>query len=108
MKKGRLLMAIERVKPPMAKLLGTKFIEIYMHYAENGYSRDILIFKTMYKLQDFVIKYMIEKPNDITVIASALETIKHDTTLHEKASIAYDLSKCDENIRAKYMPLVMV
>jgi hypothetical protein len=101
-------MSIERIKTPMAKTLGTKFIEIYGQYAENGYSREIIIHKTMYKLQEIVIKYMIERPHDINIIAAALETIKHDTTLHEKALIAFDLSKCDENIRAKYMPLVMV
>jgi hypothetical protein len=88
-------MAIERIKTPMAKILGTKFIEIIIH-------------KTMYRLQEIVINYMIEKPTEINIIAAALDTIKHDTTLHERALIAYDLSKCDESIRAKYMPLVMV
>jgi hypothetical protein len=92
----------------MAKILGTKFIEIYGQYAGLGYSREIIIHKTMYRLQEIVINYMIEKPTEINIIAAALDTIKHDTTLHERALIAYDLSKCDESIRAKYMPLVMV
>ena len=90
----------------MAKILSNKFIEIYGQYAGLGYSREIIVHKTMFKLQEIVIKYMIEKPTEINTIAAALETIKHDTTLHEKALIAFDLSKCDESIRAKYMPLV--
>ena len=101
-------MAIERIKTPMAKILGTKFIEIYGQYAGLGYSREIIIHKTMYRLQEIVINYMIEKPTEINIIAAALDTIKHDTTLHERALIAFDLSKCDESIRAKYLPLVMV
>jgi hypothetical protein len=92
----------------MAKTLGTKFIEIYGQYAANGYTGEIAAHKTMFKLQEIVIKYMIERPHDINVIAAALEIVKHDTTLQEKASIAYDLSKCDAHIRAKYMPLVTV
>lgn len=101
-------MTIKQINPPMAKILSNKFIDIYGQYAGLGYSREIIIHKTMYKLQEIVIKYMIEKPTEINIIAAALETIKHDTTLHEKAVIAFDLSKCEEHIRAKYMPLVMV
>jgi hypothetical protein len=101
-------MTIERIKTPMAKTLGTKFIDIYGQYAANGYTGEIAAHKAMYKLQEIVIDYMLERPHDIHIIAAALQTIKHDTTLLEKASIAYDLSKCDKHIRAKYMPLVMV
>lgn len=99
-------MTIKTIKPPMAKILSNKFIEIYGQYAGLGYSREIIVHKTMFKLQEIVINYMIEKPTEINVIAAALETIKHDETLHEKALIAFDLSKCNENVRAKYMPLV--
>lgn len=99
-------MTITQINPPMAKILSDKFIKIYGQYAGLGYSREIIVHKTMFKLQEIVIKYMIERPDDINIIAAALETIKHDTTLHERAVIAFDLSKCDENIRAKYMPLV--
>jgi len=99
-------MTMDKLTPPMATILSKKFIEIYGHYAGLDYSREILIHKTMYKLQDLVIRYMIERPHEINIISAAYESLKHDTTLHEKAIIAFDLSKCDESVRAKYLPLV--
>ena len=99
---------LTKLTPPMAKILNKKFIEIYGHYAGLGYSREIVIHKTMYRVQEIVIQYMIEQPHEINIISAAYENLKHDTTLHEKAIIAFDLSKCDEKVRAKYSPLVMV
>jgi hypothetical protein len=90
----------------MSKILQNKFIEIYGQYAARGYARDIIVFKTMYKLQEMIIKYMLEKPDEINIIAAAFEQIKHDPNLHERAVIAYDLTKCDDKIKAKYMSLV--
>jgi len=100
--------SVEKIKPPMQKVLAKEFIKIYCSYKNNNYPREMIVFKTMYKLQEMVIAFIKENPHQATIIATAYDYIKHDTTLHEKALTTYELSKCSHEVKEKYMHLVQV
>lgn len=99
---------MKHIQTPMSRVLGRKYIEIYLEQRAKGYNGEMAHFKTQYRLQEAVIGLMVDMPKEISIIAKAYENIKHDTTLKEKAQITYDLSLCNEDIKAKYLPLVMV
>ena len=100
--------SVEKIKPPMQKVLAKQFIELYCKFKENNYPRELVVFKTMYKLQEIVISYIAENPHQANIIITAYESIKHDTSLHEKALTAFELSKCPFDVKEKYMHLVQV
>lgn len=91
----------------MAKHMARKYIQIYNEVRSSGESIEKAFVVTKIKFQDYIIKQMLEKPAQISIIAKIYENIKLDKSLQEKALISYDLSLCNEDIKAKYMPLVM-
>lgn len=98
---------MQRIKPPMSKILFKKYITIYERQRKEGYTGESAHFKTLFNLQEVVINYMVLYPKEINVIASAFENIKSDPSIKEKAQIYFDLGHCDDKIKAKYMPLVL-
>jgi hypothetical protein len=97
---------MKRIQTPMSKILSKKYIEFYCHAREKGLEAVEALLKAKYDLQGLVIDYMIQYPNDISIIGIAYENVKMDNTLPNKASIAYDLKSCSKEVREKYTPLL--
>lgn len=100
-------MKITRITTPMTKVLTEKYIAFYCSLRKSGEAAPPSLALAKVKLQEFIIQLMIENPHGIGEIGTAYENVKQDDSLKERAIIIYDLSLCDESIKAKYMPLLM-
>jgi hypothetical protein len=98
---------ISRINTPITKVLTEEYIRIYCREREQGTAANLSFGRAKFILQEFIIQYMVENPKRISEINTAYENIKADDSLRERAQIIYDLSTCEEEIKAKYMPLLM-
>jgi hypothetical protein len=94
---------VTRLKTPMYKVLAEKYIQLYIRTRNEGYHGEQARLITKIHFQDFIISYMQDNPADASVIITAYENIKCDGSLQEKANIKYDLDKCSDMIKSKYM-----
>lgn len=97
---------VTRLKTPMTKQLELKYIDLFCE-ARNEYSVEIAFAKAWQSFLSYVVDLLLDNPNDTGIIGVAYDNIKRDKSLHEKALNVYGLSKCNEEIKNKYLPLIM-
>lgn len=97
---------VTRIKTQLTKEMELKYIDLFCE-ARHEYSVEIAFAKAWQSFLSYVVDLLIENPTNTGVIGVAYDNIKHDTALHEKALNIYGLSKCNEEIQRKYMPLIL-
>ena len=101
--------AITKIQTPMMKRLSNIYIDLYVHFRNNGSDQETAYYETRYKMQEVVIDLMIELPEEIGIIGVAYEDIKRSShNLTQKAILRYDLASCSHEVKDKYMSLTIV
>lgn len=101
--------AITKIQTPMMKRLSNIYIDLYLHFRNNGSDPETAYYETRYKIQEVVIDLMIELPEEIGIIGTAYEDIKRSSnTLIQKAILRHDLASCSQETKNKYMSLTMI
>jgi hypothetical protein len=91
----------------MTKQFETKYIEFYCQARKDGYELDIAKIKGYQDFQCYVIDLLLSKPALISIIGTAYENVTTDKWLDQRALITYDLSQCDDDVKNKYLPLLV-
>lgn len=73
---------------------------------KNGCSREEAYYKAHFQLQEFVMNFTFTNPKYIEAIHAAYEEIKSNLgSITQAANVRYDLTLCNDEIKAKYEPL---
>jgi hypothetical protein len=102
-----MIQKITRLKTPMTKKLELKYINLFCEARNEGYNVEIAFAKAHQYFLSHVVDLLLAKPNDTGIIGVAYDNIKFDKSLQEKALNFYALTKCKEDVKNKYMPLLM-
>jgi hypothetical protein len=83
----------EALETPMYSLLTKKYLRIYKQVRECNYPFEHSFLITKIKFQEYIIKLMLQKPEQTDSIIHCYQKLRGDASLPEKAIQYYDTNR---------------
>lgn len=96
------------IKMTVKKILSEKFIDIYVSILNHGIKGEKALNNAKMELQEFIITSMKVMPYNVDELYKCYYEIKDNKEIQQKAQIKFELSKCDNEVKEKYMHLLTV